>query len=49
MSDTRGATAIEYAIIAGFLSIFILAAVDLLGANVKSAFFNQIATATTTP
>jgi Flp pilus assembly pilin Flp len=41
--DTRGATAIEYAMIAAFLSVFIVTAVDLLGANVKSAFFDKLA------
>ncbi|HEX3675459.1 MAG TPA: Flp family type IVb pilin [Rhizomicrobium sp.] len=45
--DDRGTTAIEYAIIAGSLSIVIVAAVDLLGQNVKTSFFNQIAAATT--
>ncbi|HTQ13945.1 MAG TPA: Flp family type IVb pilin [Rhizomicrobium sp.] len=43
MSDIRGATAIEYAMIAGFLSVFIVTAVDLLGANVKSEFFDKLA------
>jgi len=43
VSDIRGATAIEYAMIAGFLSVFIVTAVDLLGANVKSEFFDKLA------
>ena len=47
--DTRAATAIEYAMIAGFLSAFIVAAVDLLGQNVYSAFFNKIAQAMSNP
>ncbi|MGD0192229.1 MAG: Flp family type IVb pilin [Rhizomicrobium sp.] len=38
-----GATAIEYAMIAGFLSIMIVTAVDLLGQNVNNTFFSQIA------
>jgi Flp pilus assembly pilin Flp len=41
--DNRGTTAIEYAIIAGFLSIFIITAVDLLGQNVKTMFFDKLA------
>ena len=48
-TDTGGATAIEYAMIAGFLSVFIVGAVDLLGANVYSAFFSKIATAIASP
>ena len=47
MRDDRGTTAIEYAIIAGSLSIVVITAVDLLGQNVKNSFFNQIASATT--
>ena len=43
LSNERGTTAIEYAVIAGFLSIFIITAVDLLGQNVNNTFFNQIA------
>jgi pilus assembly protein Flp/PilA len=48
-ADTQGATAIEYAMIAGFLSAFIVGAVNLLGANVYSAFFSKIATAMSSP
>jgi len=48
-TDTSGATAIEYATIAAFLSAFIVGAVDLLGANVYSAFFSKIATAIAGP
>jgi Flp pilus assembly pilin Flp len=48
-ADTSGATAIEYAMIAGFLSAFIVGAVNLLGANVYSAFFSKIATAMSSP
>ncbi len=43
LADDRGATAIEYAMIAGFLSIVVVTAVDLLGQNVKTAFFDKIA------
>jgi Flp pilus assembly pilin Flp len=49
LADTSGATAIEYAMIAGFLSAFIVGAVNLLGSNVYSAFFSKIATAMTSP
>jgi Flp pilus assembly pilin Flp len=48
-ADTGGATAIEYAMIAGFLSAFVVGAVNLLGANVYSAFFSKIATAMSNP
>jgi pilus assembly protein Flp/PilA len=41
--DERGATAIEYAIIAAGISIFIITAVDLLGQNVKTMFFDKLA------
>ncbi len=41
--DERGATAIEYALIAAGLSIFIITAVDLLGQNVKTTFFDKLA------
>lgn len=43
--DARGVTAIEYAVIAAFLSIMIVGAVNLLGQNVKTEFFDQIAQA----
>ncbi|HEY1632358.1 MAG TPA: Flp family type IVb pilin [Rhizomicrobium sp.] len=39
----RGTTAIEYAIIAAFLSIIVVTAVNLLGQNVKSQFFDKLA------
>ncbi|HEV2561149.1 MAG TPA: Flp family type IVb pilin [Rhizomicrobium sp.] len=45
-TDERGATAIEYAMIAGALSIVIVGAVDLLGGNVKSMFFDKLAAVT---
>lgn len=38
MRDARGATAIEYAIIAGGIAVVIVAAVTLLGSNVKGLF-----------
>jgi len=37
-ADTSGATAIEYALIAGSVSIVIVAAVSLVGTNVKELF-----------
>lgn len=43
--DERGATAIEYALIAAGLSIFIITAVDLVGQNVKTTFFDRLASA----
>ncbi|MGD0143142.1 MAG: Flp family type IVb pilin [Rhizomicrobium sp.] len=42
-SDTSGATAIEYAMVAGFLSVVIVGAVNTLGANVNTMFFSKIA------
>ncbi|HXM00928.1 MAG TPA: Flp family type IVb pilin [Rhizomicrobium sp.] len=42
-ADRGGATAIEYAMIAGFLSIAIVAAVNLLGQNVETEFFSKLA------
>ncbi len=38
LTDDKGATAIEYALIAGGISIVILAAVLSLGTNVNSLF-----------
>ena len=38
MRDARGATSIEYAIIAGGIAVVIVAAVTLLGSNVKALF-----------
>ena len=42
--DQSGATAIEYGLIAGLISVVIITAVSSLGANL-SAKFNAIATA----
>jgi len=36
--DASGATAIEYALIAGLISIVIIASVSLLGTNVKALY-----------
>ncbi|HUJ02788.1 MAG TPA: Flp family type IVb pilin [Rhizomicrobium sp.] len=46
--DERGATAIEYAMIAAGISIFVITAVDLLGQNVKTTFFDKLATVLST-
>jgi pilus assembly protein Flp/PilA len=40
--DERGATAIEYAMIAGGISVAILSAVTLLGTKVMTAFYNSL-------
>ena len=37
-ADTSGATAIEYALIAGSISIVIVTAVTMVGSNVKALF-----------
>lgn len=42
-TDTRGATAIEYALIASGISIFILGALTTLGAKIVSTFYDGIA------
>lgn len=42
--DESGATAIEYGLIAGLISVVIIAAVTLIGADL-AAYFNAIATA----
>ena len=41
--DVSGATAIEYAMIAGLISIVIVTAVTQIGQNVKSFFTEMIA------
>ena len=38
MQDQRGASAIEYALIAGFLSIIIVATVQGFGSNLKGKY-----------
>ncbi len=45
MQDERGATAIEYAMIAAGIAVLVVTAVNTLGQNVKSAFFDKIAAA----
>jgi pilus assembly protein Flp/PilA len=44
VKDTKGATAIEYGLIAGLIAVVIIAAATLLGGNISTAF-NSIATA----
>ena len=41
-SDEKGATAIEYGLIAGLIAVVIIAALTLLGADLESSF-NQLA------
>ncbi|HUJ47218.1 MAG TPA: Flp family type IVb pilin [Rhizomicrobium sp.] len=40
--DTGGATAIEYAMIAGLVSVFIYTAMALVGQNLQNAFYNGL-------
>jgi pilus assembly protein Flp/PilA len=40
--DSRGATAIEYALIAGGVSVAILSAVTLVGTKVMETFYNSL-------
>jgi pilus assembly protein Flp/PilA len=44
VKDNTGATSIEYALIAGFLSILIIAGVNSIGTTVKGTF-NTVANA----
>jgi pilus assembly protein Flp/PilA len=43
--DTRGATAIEYALVAGSIAVVIITAVNTLGQQVNTMFFQQIVAA----
>jgi pilus assembly protein Flp/PilA len=45
--DETGATAIEYAMIAAGIAVVIVTAVNTLGQNVKTAFFDRLSSATT--
>ncbi|HEY7978100.1 MAG TPA: Flp family type IVb pilin [Rhizomicrobium sp.] len=45
LRDDSGATAIEYAMIAGGIAVVIVTAVNTLGQNVKTTFFDKIADA----
>ena len=43
--DESAATAIEYALIAGAISIVIIASVNTIGSQLNSAFYDKINTA----
>ena len=49
LSDISGATAIEYAMVAGGIAVVVVAAVNLLGQNVKTTFFDKVVAALTSP
>jgi pilus assembly protein Flp/PilA len=40
LSDTRGATAIEYGLIAGLIAVVIIGAITLIGTNLNTVFGN---------
>lgn len=44
LRDEKGATAIEYGLIAGLIAVVIIAALTLLGGNLETAF-NDLAAA----
>ena len=44
MNDSKGATAIEYGLIAALISVVIITAVKLVGTNLDTTF-NSVATA----
>lgn len=46
-ADERGATAIEYAIMAAGIAVMVVGAINAVGQGVKSAFFDHIAAAMT--
>lgn len=46
-NNVRGATAIEYCLIAGSIALVVIAAVNTLGNSVKVNFFDQAAKITT--
>jgi pilus assembly protein Flp/PilA len=45
LRDSQGATAIEYAMVAASIAVVIVSAVNLLGQNVNTMFFQKIAAA----
>ena len=47
LSDSRGATAIEYGLIASLIIIVIVSGVRAVGSNVFTNFYNEIAAALT--
>lgn len=44
LADERGATAIEYALVAGGIAVAIAATIMNLGAEVKSALYDKLTT-----
>ena len=44
-ADAGGATAIEYALVAGLIALVIITAVTSLGTTISSTFYSAIATA----
>jgi pilus assembly protein Flp/PilA len=42
LRNERGSTAIEYALIAGFISIVIVGAATSIGSSITSNFYNEI-------
>jgi|KBSSwiStaDraftv2_1062776.scaffolds.fasta_scaffold4041327_2 pilus assembly protein Flp/PilA len=49
LRDNRGATAIEYGLIAALLCVVIITALSTLGGTVSSTLYGRIATAVSTP
>jgi Flp pilus assembly pilin Flp len=45
VADARGATSIEYAMVAGLVAVVVAAAIDSLGHNVSTMFYAQVAAA----
>ena len=43
LSDDSGATAIEYAMIAAGVSVAVIGAVNSLGSNLKTTFYDKLA------
>ncbi len=41
--DERGATAIEYGLIAALICVTVITAISLLGQTISTQFYNQIA------
>ncbi len=45
VADARGATTIEYAMMAGFIALVVVTAINALGQTVNTMFYAQIAAA----
>ena len=43
LSDTNGATAIEYALIAGLIALVVISAVSTIGTTLKASYLNVAA------